>query len=899
MRALLTLAVLSASSALAASPVLEPLGEGAFVVPDRALVDRDAYDLLLERATGEAPPDASSVTLYTLDGAGALIPAESLFPEVVPPPRKDGEPDLRSWPADNPGAQDGFLTGKAIYLSQCHGYIWYDTLTDFSTQRGEHFDTVEDFHNPEGLNQFLAPYLENAGAGVFAAKERDINPQMAIADNDGEGYSEAGSGFVAGNAGFKEAATWASGTNPFASGTTRKFPANAGAKATWIPEVPADGLYSVYVSWDSDATHARDAHYKITHPGGTIDRVFDQRVHGSTWQYVETLWLPQGVDGLTVELIGDSAETGKFLSADAVRIGGGVGDVVRNGETTGRPRWEEGAQLYTQFNGAPSSIYNQGDVGARSRWAAWEHPSGEDALYLSWHSNACGEGDGCTARGTVTYIYGGADCTGATTAIAGSYDLAYAINDELVSSFRTQWDAAWPERGTNGVAEACFGEVDPDHNNEMPSALVELAFHNNETDAGFLKEPEFRRDAARAMYRGIVRYYAERDGVTPKYLPEPPTHLAVTHASDGNLKVSWQAGPTGDPFGDAPTGYLVYTSKDGRSWSNGTAVTGTTTTLDVLAGPATFVRVSATNDGGTSFPSEVVGARRSPEGAAPILVVAAFDRLDAELLPWDTAPRVGSIRRMWLPRVNPFDTAAVTGRAIEGAGYYFDIVSDEAFDDLDLGPYDLVVWVAGEESTVDETFTTSQQAKLRAFHDDGGALWASGSEVLWDLDFRGDTADKAFAHEVLGATFASDDAGSDIVTGEGVLDGAGPLDFAEADGAGYPVEFPDTLTSTRDIVARYGGSAAAGVLGDGVFFLAFPFEAIGDDAVRAEVARRLLPGVDPPDPPDPPDTGGEDWVRHEIPAQCGCSSAPGALSGVLALLPLVVAVRRRRLSSRR
>ena len=75
--------------------------------------------------------------------------------------------------------------------------------------------------------------------------------------------------------------------------------------------------------------------------------------------------------------------------------------------------------------------------------------------------------------------------------------------------------------------------------------------------------------------------------------------------------------------------------------------------------------------------------RGLPEGSAPILVVAAFDRFDAELLPWDTAPRVGSIRRMALPRVNPFDAVAVTGRAITGAGWYFDAVSDEAFDDLE------------------------------------------------------------------------------------------------------------------------------------------------------------------------------------------------------------------------
>src|SRR5690606_16913424 len=191
--------------------------------------------------------------------------------------------------------------------------------------------------------------------------------------------------------------------------------------------------------------------------------------------------------------------------------------------------------LYTQFNGAPASIYNSGDVGARSRWAAWEHPVGEDALYLSWHSNACGEGDNCTARGTVTYIYGpSGTCTNGGAA-PGSRDLAQHVNDELVGAFRALWESDWQERGTNGVAEACFGEVNPGSNNEMPSALVELAFHNNVTDASYLKNPEFRRDASRAMYRGIVKYFADRDGVTPRFLPEPPTHLAVTHDDSGRI----------------------------------------------------------------------------------------------------------------------------------------------------------------------------------------------------------------------------------------------------------------------------------------------------------------------------------------------------------------------------
>ena len=53
--------------------------------------------------------------------------------------------------------------------------------------------------------------------------------------------------------------------------------------------MPKDGYYNVYVSWDSDSGNDPNAHYRITHNGGVIDRTFDQRVHGSTWQYRESV----------------------------------------------------------------------------------------------------------------------------------------------------------------------------------------------------------------------------------------------------------------------------------------------------------------------------------------------------------------------------------------------------------------------------------------------------------------------------------------------------------------------------------------------------------------------------------------------------------------------------------
>ena len=55
-----------------------------------------------------------------------------------------------------------------MYLSQCHGWLYFESLSGFSTQRGNLYDTVEDLHNPEGADQYLTRYLENAGSDLSA-----------------------------------------------------------------------------------------------------------------------------------------------------------------------------------------------------------------------------------------------------------------------------------------------------------------------------------------------------------------------------------------------------------------------------------------------------------------------------------------------------------------------------------------------------------------------------------------------------------------------------------------------------------------------------------------------------------------------------------------------------------
>jgi hypothetical protein len=213
--------------------------------------------------------------------------------------------------------------------------------------------------------------------------------------------------------------------------------------------------------------------------------------------------------------------------------------------------------------------------------------------------------------------------------------------------------------------------------------------------------------------------------------------------------------------------------------------------------------------------------------------------------------------------------------------------------------------VVRPESTADESFSTPQQDKLRGFVAGGGALFVSGAEVLWDLDYRGGDADRAFADEVLGAALAEDDAGTTVAVGVGVLEGL-DLAFGEVDGAPYPVEHPDVLATEQEILAAYAGGSPAAALAGSVALFGFPFECIGDEATRSEVASRLLPLLVPDYEPSAPEEGADtgldtpdglpptlNRVPLDEPGACGCGGVPAAVVPVWALAPLVLSRRRR------
>lgn len=790
--------------------------------------------------------------------------------------------------------RSGALSGKTIYLSPGHGFYRSSPLGRWATQRDNTNNIVEDLVSIETLNQYLLPMLMGAGATVIPVREADLNPRMVILNNGGAGYSEEGPADLFSSSSL---AGWGpppkpmgNAVQPFTLGGNRlmKAASTATASALYAPTIPADGYYHVYVSYSAFSARVTDAHYVVRHAGGESHFRVNQRHHGGTWLLLGRFYFRAGQhpDTASVRVLNDSADSGN-VSLDAVRFGGGSGAI---GDTTlgplARPRAEECARYYTQFSGAPSSVFapsgvnalsneRTADVAARPRFAAWLHEDGEDAVYVAWHTNAF---DG-TVRGTEGYVYGPnpVDGTYHFTGYPGSEVLGQALLDELTADLQREVEPTWKVRK---LRSADLGEVNPTHNNEMPSVLVEVAYHDNALDAAKLKEPAFRRIAARAFLHGIIKYFAARDKVTAQLPPEPPSAVAARNAGDGMVEVKWAA--PADPDGSVPptypaTHYRVYQSADGLAWDEGTETKtdGTSFSLTLSPGTTRYFRVAALNLGGESFPSDVVGVRVPEAGkVAQVLVVNAFTRLDSDMAHTDdlSAYALGSPVRDLLELMNDGTALRRHGDAVAQQAVAFDGATSEAFSAGLVTPvgYQALDWFTGRGGVGGAGPSVGEQDLMRTFVTNGGHLLLSGSHVASALSVGG-SSEQAFLTDILHVSLGGS---ASTLSVEGLPGGwlAGLSGTGLDDGThgAFPVGTTDALTPLTGgsaVVGYSGTTQAAGVsssAGGQVLFLGVPFEGLVSDSRRAWVmgsflARTGVLASAPPPPtgadPEPPDAG--------------------------------------------
>ncbi len=757
----------------------------------------------------------------------------------------------------------GALSDIIIYCSPGHGF--YADSSAWYVMRPLTNGVVEDMGNLDQVNMFLQ-YCFNAGATVVPFRPVGCQTNEVVLDNDDAGATFSGTWYDSGATIFYGS----SGDVPYRYAYV--LTNGESATARYRPVIPAAGLYPVYC-WTRRGTDRVRQLYRIRHSGGTNEVRVNHRRVGSGWIWLGTYHFESGTNGW-VEISnyapGAYNPASHVVIADAIRFGNGMGDINRGFGVSGFARELECARYWIQNavgQGMSSTLYDlagyddkDDNIGAPARMAHYMNDATDggywDRLYLGFHSNA---GGGAGARGAM-----GLYSTG-NNAVKQAQQQAFglAVNDEL------DQDMEWGDNGvlfnddwtdnSSDIYGSVYGEISDGYNSNMNSTIIEVAFHDSADDAKLLRDPAARLAMARACYKGVVKHLNAYNStnVPLQLLPEPPTHVGARNDGPGRVTVSWQPPATNPSSGHAATGFVVYRSTNGCGFGSPVEVSGGSATAhtftNLASGIAWYFQVAAVNAGGESLPSETVGVITAPAGTACHLVVNGFTRCDRSLSPtrYFANNINGQVTLVRPLQINAYDYVVPHGDAIAAGQRFFDACSQSAVMSgaVKLTNYHAAYWILGEESTVDETFSSDEQTNVMHFLNGGGCLFVSGAELAWDLYNLGSASDRLFITNHLRAGYSRDSAGTNRATAKagGIFDGLGSLDFDDGSGDTYRVEYADVLTAQAGATAALvyghsaGGSDVAAVQFSNtwrVVAMGFPFETITSrDARRAFLAR--------------------------------------------------------------
>lgn len=582
------------------------------------------------------------------------------------------------------------LQGRHIAIWHSHGYYYDQSQSRWKWQRPRLFTTCEDLFTQSFVLPYLVSMLENAGACVMLPHERDFQTAELIVDRDTSPrdgiYSETdaekewrdtpGKGFAHIRDLYHE------GENPFLDGGARQAESvlleGDASYANWKPDITSDGEYAVYVSYATLPESTTEAHYSVTHNGGTTHFLVNQTMGGGTWIYLGTFGFRKGAAGQGVRLSNFTGRYGEVVTADAVKFGGGMGNVARspypndeNGrprkfdfeadsELSGYPRWCEGSRSWLQWAGMNDTIYSTtrfvddyvDDYRSRALWVNALMGGSSRAprkpgynipidLSLAFHSDA-----GITRTdsivGTLAIYTKTSDDSdkypsGGDRNIGREY--ADIIQSQIVSDIKATMEPRWSRRD---IWDKSYYESRLPY---VPSMLLELLSHQNFADMRYGLDPNFKFIASRAVYKGMLKFLAylhDND-----YVVQPlPVHSLAVDIEKCTARLSWE--PTADPLEPSATadGYIVYTricdpsdadklhSTPGAGldgFDNGTHVGSNSYSVRLEPDKIYSFKVAAVNEGGESLCSEILSAGLASEKAtvADVVVINNFDRLAA------------------------------------------------------------------------------------------------------------------------------------------------------------------------------------------------------------------------------------------------------------------------------
>ncbi|MDK2977255.1 MAG: hypothetical protein PWP06_1730 [Candidatus Marinimicrobia bacterium] len=320
-------------------------------------------------------------------------------------------------------------------------------------------------------------------------------------------------------------------------------------------------------------------------------------------------------------------------------------------------------------------------------------------------------------------------------------------------------------------------------------------------------------------------------------LPPKPKSWGVSTDSNGSIKIT----VTPDPSVDS---YRLFSSPDGLTFQSAATFVSSEYILDT-GGRDTllFFKLQAENSAGLSGETEVLAVHSIPGFEPDILLVYGFDRASTgntyDFIRYHAHP----VKELGLPFVSATNEA-VTGELIH------------------LGEYTVVDYILGDESTVDETFSSNEQTKVKSFLQEGGRLFVSGAEIAWDLDYKGSSTDKDFFRNFFKAQYTADAPGN--VSGThysaegiegGLFNGINDITFDNGIHGTLNVKWADAVTGVnggRNIL-RYknvsthmiGGVSFEGLFPGGsvpgkIVYIGFPFETVYPAETREILMDKIL-----------------------------------------------------------
>ena len=706
------------------------------------------------------------------------------------------------------------LTNIHMAVTPSHGLYYDNEDSLWEWQRPPLYCTREDLLTQSFAYPYVIPMLENAGAVVYTARERDWQTNSVIVKSGKSGYREDGSwsGYSAG--GYNEDSVRILPDSLKVS--TRVAQAGNGpgipmSTAFWIPDIPKDGDYGVYVTYQSDSTSIDDARYIVFHTGGsTIFRV-NQQIGGGTWVYLGTFHFRKGESPQGMVSLDNSSDMHGTVNADAVRFGGGTHTEVSHGLEITAPRYNMGARYYTRFAGAPDSVYSKYQGKDEYREDIWTRPymanwlSGGSIfnkanpglgvpleLYFALHTDA-GYTYGDTLYGSL-----GICTTTFNDGLLGeghTRDISRDLTDMMLTGLRRDLEPAigrpWIYRG---IWDKDYCES---REPQILATLLELLSHQNFRDVCLALNPNFRFTASRSIYKTLLKYICFMHDRSYVVQPLPVDHFSIS-ASGSTLSLSWKAvADTLEPTA-VPGGYIVYTAVDDNGFDGGTFTRTANYQFTVQRDHMYRFKVTAVNEGGESMPSETLAAYISSQSRNTALIVNGFQRLSGpETVQTDSTrgfdilsdPGVQYMRSPILSGAqqifsidsidsqeevslgigddllngallagNTFDYPVIHGKSIAAAGWSFVSCSREAVQDgmVNLTDYRMVDLILGlqkrtaQDTICNKDYSTFPQAMQRVisiYLQKGGKLLCSGSYV--GADMISDLRDESFASQVL------------------------------------------------------------------------------------------------------------------------------------------------------